>query len=122
MTLILKQKSKQGTSENLGRKISLHGSLFIMQNPPQHIRDAHEHIDFTKFSSAEKRCLLQVNMYGASDESRQSAFHMGSVQGQRQARFHGPVNLNLQFYLANLGINLNLTEPGTAKLIAQTSS
>ena len=73
------RKSKQGTSENLGRKISLHGSLFIMQNPPQHIRDAHEHIDFTKFPSAEKRCLLQVNMYGASDESRQSAFHMGSV-------------------------------------------
>jgi len=39
------RKSKQGTSENLGRKISLHGSLFIMQNPPQHIRDAHDHID-----------------------------------------------------------------------------
>ena len=73
------RKSKQGTSENLGRKISLHGSLFIMQNPPQHIRDAHEHIDFSKFPGAEERCLLQVNMYGASDESRQSAFHMGSV-------------------------------------------
>ena len=30
-------------------------------------------------------------------------------QGQRQVRFHGPVNLNLQVFPANLGINLNLT-------------
>ena len=39
------RKSLQGTSESLGRKISLHGSLFIMKNPPQETRDEHEGVD-----------------------------------------------------------------------------
>ena len=73
------RKSKQGTSENLGRKISLHGSLFIMRNPPQFIRDQHADIDFSEFPDADDDCLVQMNMYGASDESKQSPFHMGSV-------------------------------------------
>ena len=73
------RKSNQGTSENLGRKISLHGSLFVMRNPPQHIRDAYDYIDFSEFPDAEDDCLIQVNMYGASDESKQSPYHMGSV-------------------------------------------
>jgi hypothetical protein len=35
--------------------------------------------------------------------------HTGPDQGQRQVRFHRPENLNLQVFLANVGINLNLT-------------
>ena len=74
------RKSHQGTSENLGCKISLHGSLFIMKNPPQHIRDLHsDSVDWSKFPSAEDDCLVQVNVYGGSDNSKQSANHMGNV-------------------------------------------
>ena len=73
------RKSKQGISENLGRKLSLHGSLFIIRNPPQSIREQHPEVDYSKFSAADDDCLVQVNMYGASDESKQSAFHMGNV-------------------------------------------
>ena len=50
-----------------------------MRNPPQHIRDAYDYIDFSDFPDAEDDCLIQVNMYGASDESKQSPYHMGSV-------------------------------------------
>ena len=74
------RKSHQGTSENLGCKISLHGSLFIMKNPPQRIRDFHsDSVDWSKFPSAEDDCLVQVNVYGGSDNSKQSANHMGNV-------------------------------------------
>ena len=73
------RKSMQGTSENLGRKISLHGSLFIMRSPTADIRAAHPEVDWTKFPAADDDCFVQVNMYGASDESKQSAFHMGGV-------------------------------------------
>ena len=52
------RKSNQGTSENLGRKISLHGSIFIMRNPPQHIRDAYDYIDVSEFPNAEDDCLI----------------------------------------------------------------
>ena len=52
------RKSKQGTSENLGRKISLHGSLFIMRNPPQFIRDQHTDIDFSEFPDADDDFLV----------------------------------------------------------------
>ena len=61
------RKSLQGTSENLGRTISLHGS------------DQYSNVDFSAFPAADDDCFVQVDMYGASDESKQSAFDMGSV-------------------------------------------
>jgi hypothetical protein len=73
------RKSKQGTSENLGRKISLHGSLFIMKNPSADIRKDYPDVDWTMFPPADDECLVQVNMYGAADESKQSPFHMGNI-------------------------------------------
>ena len=74
------RKSHQGTSENLGCKISLHGSLFIIKKPPQHIQYLHsDSVDWSKFPSAEDDCLVQVNVYGGSDNSKQSANHMGNV-------------------------------------------
>jgi len=73
------RKSQQGTSENLGRKISLYGSLFILRNPPQSIRDLHKDVDWSKFLPADDDCLVQVSMHGASGESKQSSFHMVNV-------------------------------------------
>ena len=73
------RKSKQGTSENLGKKLSNHGSIFVMRNPPQETRDQHEDVDWTQFPGASEDVYLQVNCFVASDDSNQSAYHMGCM-------------------------------------------
>ena len=73
------RKSKQGTSENLGKKLSNHGSIFVMRNPAQEIRDRHQDVDWGQFPAASEDVYLQVNCFVASDDSNQSAYHMGCM-------------------------------------------
>jgi hypothetical protein len=51
----------------------------------------------------------RINLTGLSALLRNDMSIFTPMQGQRQVRFHGPANLNLQVFSANLGINLNLT-------------
>jgi len=71
------RKSRQGTSENLGEKLSNHGSIFVFRNPSNDIREQHPEIDWTQFPSASEDVYLQVNAFNAADDSSQSAYHMG---------------------------------------------
>jgi hypothetical protein len=73
------RKSKQGTSENLGKKLSNHGSIFVMRNPSQETRDQHQGVDWSQFPAASEDVYLQVNCFVASDDSNQSAYHMGCM-------------------------------------------
>jgi len=73
------RKSKQGTSENLGKKLSNHGSFFVFRNPTPAIREKFPLIDWTQFPAASEDVFLQVNCFVATDDSSQSAYHMGGV-------------------------------------------
>ena len=73
------RKSKQGTSENLGKKLSNHGSIFVMRNPDEGIRSKHEDVDWDQFPAASEDVYLQVNCFVACDDSNQSAYHMGCM-------------------------------------------
>ena len=73
------RKSKQGTSENLGTKLSNHGSIFVFRNPTKDIRERHPSTDWTQFPAASEDVYLQVNCFVATDDSKQSAYHMGCV-------------------------------------------
>ena len=73
------RKSKQGTSENLGKKLSNHGSIVIMRNPTEELRAQHTSVDWSKFPSADEDVYLQVNCFVACDDSTQSTYHMGCM-------------------------------------------
>ena len=71
------RKINQGTAENMGKKLSNHGSVYILRNPPQHIRANHPEIEFSSWPPSSDDCLVQVTVFSASDDSSQSAYHMG---------------------------------------------
>jgi hypothetical protein len=73
------RKSKQGTSEGLGPKLSNHGSIFVFRNPPAAVREQFTTVDWASFPPASEDCYVQVNVFAACDDSKQSAFHMGST-------------------------------------------
>ena len=73
------RKSLQGTSENLGKKISNHGSIFVMRNPGENIRERYPDVDWTQYPAASKEAFLQVNCFVACDDSSQSAYTMGCM-------------------------------------------
>ena len=73
------RKSAQGTSENLGPKLSNHGSIVVIRNPSSEIRSAFSSVDWSTYPAAEEDCCLQANLFSVSDDSKQSAYHMGST-------------------------------------------
>ena len=73
------RKSAQGTSENLGQKLSNHGSVFVMRNPSAEVRARFPGADFSTLPPADQVCFIQVNAMSVSDDSRQSAYHMGGT-------------------------------------------
>ena len=50
-----------------------------MRNPPQETRDQHQDVDWAQFPAASEDVYLQVNCFVASDDSNQSAYHMGCM-------------------------------------------
>lgn len=71
--------SKQGTSEALGPELSNHGSIFVLRNPPAEVREQFPTVDWASFPPPNEECYVQVNIFAACDDSKQSAFHMGST-------------------------------------------
>ena len=50
-----------------------------MRNPSQEARDQHQGVGWSQFPAASEGVYLQVNCFVASDDSNQSAYHMGCM-------------------------------------------